>query len=470
MTITKFYLTAVFDSKDVPQICAIVLGCIPSFITGLIIAWPSPSVVQILKSPEIYDITAHEASYFSILNAIGPVLFSVLVSRLCDRLGRKRTLMISAPPHLICWFLKAFCADVKWLYAARIVGGIGDSFMYNSLPMYIGEISTPRVRGVWGNGLICSLYFGLFSISLIGSYCSVRTTALICAVFPALFLVSFAFMPESPYFYAMHERDEDTIDSLKRLRGTEDVTEEFKRLKFDVKRQMSEPGTWRDVFTIESNKKAIVAGVFLRVSQNFCGLLAFPVYAQYIFERAGDSFVDPKISSIIYTGLSVVCYVTAANFSDKLGRRNSYIISMCLTCIPLSMEGLYFLVKEQFPQIDLASVQFLPLAAMIILIVIASLGVGLVPTLMLGELFSASVKVKCLSIVTTFFSLSYFMANNLFYYASHFVGLYAPFFIFAVSNIFSAIMAARIIPETKGKTLEEIQQQLKTQKNMNCNA
>lgn len=394
------------------------------------------------------------------------MMLSIFVSRLCDCLGRKRTLLISAVPHAVCWAMKAFCTNLNLLYVSRAIGGFGDSFMYNSLPMYIGEISTPRVRGVWGNGLICSLFLGLFSINLIGSYCTVRLTASICLIFPILFLITFPFMPESPYFYAMHERDQDIINSLKTLRGTEDVMEEFKSLKLDVQRQMSEPGTWKDLLTIESNRRAILAGVFLRVSQNFCGLLAFPVYAQYIFEHAGNT-INPKISAIVYTGLSILCYIIAANFSDRLGRRNSFIVSMCLTSIPLVMEGLYFLVKEHFPIINVRYLQFFPLLGMIIFIIIASMGVGLVPTLMLGELFSASVKVKCLSIVTTFFSLSYFIANNLFYYVSHYVGLFGPFFIFAISNIISAILATYIIPETKGKTLEEIQQQLKKKKNAN---
>ncbi|CAG9833445.1 unnamed protein product [Diabrotica balteata] len=465
---TKFIINKVVDHSELPQIVAIVISCIPSFITGLIIAWPSPSIPKIVNDKGNYDITEEEASYFSFLNATGPVLLSVFISKLCDTLGRKKTLMLSAIPHAITWIMKAFCTNINALYAARALGSLGDTFMYNSLPMYIGEVCTPRVRGVWGNGLICALYLGLFTINTIGAYCSIKLTALICLVFPIVFFILFYFMPESPYYYTIKGNDEAAKESLKWLRGSDNIEEEFAKLKDNVNKQMAEPSSWKDVLTVESNRKACLAGVFLRVSQNFCGLLAFSVYAQYIFENAGD-IIDPKVSSILYTGLSFLCYIIASNFSDKLGRRLSYITSISLTTIPLFVIAIYFVIKEYAPQLHITNYDFLPLVCMIVYIILASFGTGLVPTLMLGELFAANVKVKSLSIVTTFFSLSFCAANNLFYYISKYCGIFGPFFIFGGCNIVSAIAAAVIIPETRGKTLEEIQHQLK-KKGQNSNA
>ncbi|KAG5878918.1 hypothetical protein JTB14_016790 [Gonioctena quinquepunctata] len=297
---------------------------LPALTNGLNIAWTSSFLLKISRD-ENYQISENEASYFSVLNLVGQVVFSLLLSivNVIDIFGRKPVLMSSAIPHSLAWILKAFSKDVNIFYVARFAAGAGDAIFIASLTIYISEITTPKVRGLWGNSLICMMYFGQFLINVIGAYCNIQQTSFITLAVPVVFLISFTFMPETPYFYLLKANDKKAKISLQKLRGRQDVEDELQILKVAVQKQISESGGWRDILLISSNRKSLFAALFLRISQVFSGILVFAAYTQYIFEKSGG-ILSAELSSIFYMGLSFVLYTTAAIFSDKLGRRKSY--------------------------------------------------------------------------------------------------------------------------------------------------
>nr|XP_023028009.1 facilitated trehalose transporter Tret1-like [Leptinotarsa decemlineata] len=445
--------------KDWPQILAVLIACMSSLTSGLFAAWPSPFIVKITQDMENYDISEDQASYFTIWINVGIVVLSAFftIFRIPDMIGRKRTLMLTAIPHGSSWLMKAFSTNLYILNLARFTAGLGDAILFASLPAYIGEITTPRIRGVWGNGLICSLFLGQFLMNVIGAYCSVQQTSFICLTIPVIFLVLFSLMPESPYFYAMKGREEEAKIALQRLRGTDAVEEELTDLNSAVRRQMSETGTWKDLIMLRSNRKALTAALFLRVSQVLVGVYVFASYTQFIFQKAGGN-LSSEMSSIIYVGLSFVLFSIGAYFSDKFGRRKSYTISSGLSSIVLLSEAVYFYIESNHPELNIDNIQWFPLAGMIIFIVFTSFGVAIIPTLMLGELFSASIKSKAVGVVTTLFGLFVFFANYIFYFINSYTGLYGPFLLFGCCSLVSCIFTNYLVPETKGKSLEEIQQ------------
>ncbi|XP_023027994.2 facilitated trehalose transporter Tret1 isoform X1 [Leptinotarsa decemlineata] len=453
------------ESKDWPQIMAVLIACLSTLSSGLFIAWPSPFIVKITQDKDNYAISEYQASYFTIWINVGITVFSPFftIFSIPDIIGRKRTLLLSAFPHVSAWLMKAFSGNVYVLNLARFIAGLGDAIIFASLPAYIGETTTPKVRGVWGNSLICSLFLGQFLMNVIGAYCSVQHTSFICLTVPVIFLVSFLKMPESPYFYLMKGREGEAKSALQRLRGTNAVDGELMKLKVALARQMSENGTWKDLIMIRSNRRALAAAVFLRVSQVTAGFYVFASYTQFIFEKSGGN-VSSEVSSIIYIGLSFVLFSVGAYFSDKFGRQKSYMISLSLSSAVLFLEAVYFYIDAKHSELNMESIKWFPLAGMLVYIIFSSFGVGIIPTLMLGELFSASVKSKGVGVVTTLFGLFLFVGNYIFYLINSYTGLYGPFLLFGCCTVISAIVTNFIVPETKGKSLEEIQQILKGKK------
>lgn len=426
----------------------------------MVFAWPSPFILKITKDKENYNISEHQASYFTVINTIGLVTSLQFTLLLPDRFGRKPTLMLTALPFSLCWILKLFFTDLYMLYFARFLSGIGEGLLYASLPLYIGEVATPEVRGTWGNALVITRFLGQFLMNIIGTFCNVKETSLLCLIVPVVFLVSFYFMPESPYFYIMKDKDKEARDSLRIFLCKEDVEEEYSKLKADVKRQMSESGSFKDLFLIKSNRRALYAGCFLRVSQTFSGIMVFVTYTQFLFTESGGD-ISPSTASMLYTGLACVLYIVAASFSDGLGRKKSYLVSLILTAITLIMEAVFFYLDQWVDEVDMTNYKWVPIAGMLIFLIFASFGVGIIPTLMLSELYSASIKAKAISAVMSFYSVTHIVSSLLFYHLTTISGLCGPFLLFGLCNICSALLSQYLIPETKGKTLEDIQQILK---------
>lgn len=432
----------------------------------MLFSWTSPSIPKIVDDKINYDISLDEASYFTVLPPVGVIASSLLFSKLNDVIGRKYTLLFIAVPHIVAWTLIATAKSVYMFYISRFISGIADSCLFASLPIYVGEIATPKVRGTWGNAMTFLIYVGQFLINVIGSYTDIKVTAYICVTIPIIFAATFIFMPESPYYYVMKGRMDDAKRSLQVLRQRDDVEEEINMLKVDVTRQMSESGTWKDLVTIKSNRRALYAGIFLRASQQFAGIGSFAVYTQYIFIQAGGN-VSATLSAIIFFGLCTILNLCAGFTLDKLGRRKSYLYSLLLCGITLLLEAIYFYIQQYCPEIDVKFLNWIPLTGMIIYVVFYSFGLGIVPTLMLGELFSASIKGKGLCLLNVLFGVLISTITKLFHLLETNFGLSAPFMFFSISCFISTILSFYFVPETKGKTLEEIQQDLKQSKSNN---
>lgn len=129
--------------------------------------------------------------------------------------------------------------------------------------------------------------------------------------------------------------------------------------------------------------------------------------------------------------------------------------------IVLIFLAVYFFLDQNM-EVDMTLVQWFPLVGMLAYIISMSFGVGIIPLLMLGELFSTSIKAKALTFTTVVTGLIQFMTSQIFYELYLKCGLFAPFLMFAISCFISTLLTVKIIPETKGKTLEEIQQLLRS--------
>nr|CAI5834679.1 unnamed protein product [Callosobruchus analis] len=426
-------------------------------------AWTSPFIVKITKDKVNYDITEDEASYFATISPLSLMISCLIFSYLIHVIGPKKAYLLAAIPSIFGWALLVIAKEAYVFYIARVLVGMSAGIMFAAFPQYIGEISEPKIRGTYGNGQNVANFLGQFVINLIGSYLDVKQTSYICVIVPMSFLILFPFMPESPYFLLRKGKHEEAKATLKWLRRKTDIEDDFAKLKADVERQTSEKGTWKELVTVEANRKALLAGAFLRVSQQFCGLQAFTVYTKYIFEKSGSN-LSPDMSTLVYSGMVLILNSATSFMTEYIGRRRSYAFSLGACAIVLWMLATYFVIDEFQPQIDLNSLQWIPLAGLVSFTIFSSFGVTMIPTLMLSELFSASVKSKGLVVLTCIIGAGTTSVIQLFYFLNTKFGLFCPFMLFAACSTVSSVLTNWIVPETKGLTLEEIQQSLKKKK------
>ncbi|KAG5887946.1 hypothetical protein JTB14_037339 [Gonioctena quinquepunctata] len=395
------------------QIIAVVIAGSSALTNGILIAWPSPFILKISRDKVRYNITEEEASRMSLLLFIALLIFGPIFPKLSDVYGRKPLLLLTTFVDLTIWILKASGRSIYMFYIARFLVGVTDALMFAALPAYLGEVSSPTIRGTWGNSMSIFFLLGQLLVNAVGGYFPVRETSFIFMPLPILFFILFTYMPESPYFYLKNGRHDKAKESLRTLKRKTDVTLDFLCLKADVERQMSEEGSWKEMFMIDSNRRAVTAALFLSTSNAFSGGMALIVFAQYIFDKSVGTFTT-EVSSMICIGVQ--------------------LISSVLTC---------FVVE---------------------LIVFRSYGMGILPTLMIAELFSTSFRAKAMTVTVMAMSVTSFITNAIFYALSSGFGIYAPFLFFACCDVVSACLYYFILPETKGKTLEEVQQSMKREK------
>lgn len=406
-----------------------------------------------------------QCSYLTMVSPISTIISALFYARLVDRIGRKYSALFVAVPYIVAFVVIALANNIYVFYAARAIVGIGDAGLFSVLPTYVGEITTPKVRGTWGNCIAMFMYIGQTMVNVIGGYTTIKQTAVICLVFPILFLCTFPFNPETPYYLIMKGDRDKARKALRMLRQTDDVEAEMLQLESDVRRQMSEPGTWKDLFVIKSNRRALLAGMALRWFQQLCGISVFSVYTQYIFQQAGGS-ISAINSAIIFQGAVTLGNVICSFFLDKIGRRGAVMSSLFCCALVLAGEAAFFYVSLKHPEVDLSYFQWTPLAGMLVFVPVFSFGMGIVPTLMLGELFSASIKGKGLCVLNINLGLALSALSKTFQLMEAKFGLYSPFTLFAASCFVNTAVAYYVVPETKGKTLEEIQQDLRARKRL----
>lgn len=267
-------------------------------------------------------------------------------------------------------------------------------------------------------------------------------------------------MPESPYYLIMKGRKEEAKKSLEFFRRC-DVTKDLELLEKDVLRQMSERGSFKELWTIESNRKALFIMTAIRTMQQVSGAAAWGIFTQKVFQSS-DSDISAVLSSIIFIAMQVLMTALGSFMVDRFGRRPLIIISSFLTAITLICGAIYFYLDQE-TDYDLSNLRWMPLVIMLLFVIVFSFGLGTAPTLMLGEMFSASIKEKALCLMCIYYAITLAVVLKIFYVLQE-IGMYVPFLLFGICCFINVIVAFWFVPETKGKTLEEIQQELKGNK------
>ncbi|KRT84897.1 membrane transporter [Oryctes borbonicus] len=446
-----------FPGKTWPQVVAIVSASIAFMAAGTIFTWPSPAIPKLL-TPE-YNITIDQASYLTVIPPLAMIVGTPPFCILLDKIGRKKNLMILGFLQIVSWLLIAFGTNIYIFYLARCISGLGDACGFATLPTYIAESATPPVRGRYGNMMMIIMFFGQFMINCIGYYCSIKTTALAMLSIPILFLISFYFMPETPYFYVMKNDQSNARKSLQKLRRINDVELELMQITADVQRQMSESSKYSDLWNIKSNRMAVIIANVARGFQQFGGISALLVYTQYIFQQAGGD-ISSGVAAMIFSGMLSVANVFANFISDSLGRKRSMVVSCFFCGIALLSETIFFYLQDN-TNVDVSVASWFPVVGLAVYVLAFTSGLGVVPTLLLGELFSTAIRSKAAMTTNISFAIYLSVLNKLFQYLLTSFGLWVPFLFFSVCLFLSAIGSYFIIPDTKDKTLEEIQQILK---------
>ncbi|XP_031356961.1 facilitated trehalose transporter Tret1-like [Photinus pyralis] len=442
------------------QYLAMLTGTLSIVSSGMHYGWTSPSLPQLQHPNSTLPVTDDEGSWMAVAPLGGATLGAIFSWFILDVIGRKRGVLLTAAPFFASWLMVAYAKSVWVLLVARFIAGIGDGLAFCSVPMYLGEIADAKIRGLLGSSCSIMWIFGMLLINIIGAYTSIKVAALISSVFPVVLAATFVWMPESPYYLIMKGRVNEAKESLRIFKRSRIVEDELGRLFNAVQLQNTNTGKFLDLFTVGSNRRALLIVMGTRAIQQCSGALAFTFYANTIFKKASDE-ISSTTATIIYFSVQLIVASTASLVMDRTGRRPLLIVSVIGSGAALLLEGLYFYLKSDHPSLDVSRFSYIPVAALIGFVVLYGIGLQSIPILILGELFPTNVKAFALGLADIYFNVVATLVSKFFQAMKDHYGMHVPFFSFSVCCAAGLFFILFFVPETKGKTLEQIQDEFK---------
>ncbi|KAL0266537.1 UNVERIFIED_CONTAM: hypothetical protein PYX00_009048 [Menopon gallinae] len=429
---------------------------------GTLLGWTGQAGPKLLAGETGVVPTETELSWMAGLMPLGAAFAALPVPMLANFLGRKYTLLTAVAPLLLGFALLAKAVDVEMYYAGRFVAGVGGGAFSIVAPQYTAEIGEKSIRGALGSYYEFMLAVGVEFSYVVGGSVSVFWLSVISGVVPVVFAVLFFFMPESPYYYAYKGDLERAKKSLGWLRGPEyDPTEELKEIRESSERARKEKLSPSD-FKTKAAVKSVEVAFWLMVFQQFSGANAVVFNTTSIFQAAGSE-LEPSQASMIVGLMQFSGNFLSTLLVDRLGRRILLLSSGFLMGASTLLLGVYFHTVDRGQSVDY--IKWLPMLSLCVFMIMFSVGWGPVAWMMLGELFPVKIK----SVAGAFSCAVNWTAT--FLVTKFFPDLVATFgrdVTFWVYTVISAIGFAFVyfgVPETKGKSLEEIQKELSGEDN-----
>ena len=352
----------------------------------------------------------------------------------------------------------------------RMLGGIGIGLASNLSPMYIAEVSPSKVRGQFVSLNQLTIVIGILAAQLINWHIAepVATGATpadilntwngqegwrwmfyACAVPAILFFVFVLFIPESPRWLVSKGKPEKAFHIMKRITGEEVARIELKEITNTI--HNDEAGiSFASLFKSGAGR-IMLLGIVLAVFQQWCGINVIFNYAQEVFSAAGYSVNDILFNIVITGSVNLIFTFVAIYTVDKLGRRALMLLGAGgLAGIYAVMGTLYYF-----------HIQGLPLL-ILVLLAIACYSMSLAPVtwVVLSEIFPNKIRGAAMSVATIGLWAACFLLTYTFPLLNSALGASGTFWLYGIICISGFIFIFKKLPETKGKSLEEIEHQL----------
>jgi SP family arabinose:H+ symporter-like MFS transporter len=400
---------------------------------------------------------------------LGCIVGPFLGGWLCDVLGRTRTMMVACallgigaiftgwPDHALALWLTGGSSVMTSFNIFRIVGGVGVGLCSVASPMYISETAPPRMRG--GLGTMYQLAIVVGSITapfvswLIAKNVSDATAwrwMFASEIVPVvIFIVLLWFLPQSPRWLANKGRDQEALEVLSSVDGPDFAKQEMAAIKTSL---AEEPGTFSELFS-PGLRYALLIGILLAFFNNWTGWSVMGGYIPLLLEASGlkDRSAQVLQYTLSYGAMGVVTLIACWTV-DKAGRRPLWLLGSALMAAITFLTGLVF---------HFHWTGGIVLLVLVLCTVPHGIALGPLPWLMMSEIFPNRVRGRAVALNTAFLWITIYSAAQLFPImdaaSRKAIGSAGGvFWLFTVVCIAAFWFGWRILPETKGRTLEEI--------------
>ena len=400
---------------------------------------------------------------------IGCLVGALIAGKFSDRFGRKPILILAAALFICTSLGTGLCNSFTMFNVFRLIGGFAIGIASSLSPMYIAEISPSDVRGRFVSINQLTIVLGILASQVVNWLIAEpvaedatgemirlswngqwgwRWMFLAMIVPAALFFVVGFFLPESPRWLATVGRRDAALQVFDRIGGREYALAEMREIEHTVP---AEPQGGFKTLLSPSLRNVLVIGIVLAMFQQWCGINVIFNYAQEIFMAAGYGVSD-VLMNIVITGITNVVFTVLAMFVvDKWGRKKLMMLgAFALTVIYAFKGAAYYFHVSGLPLL------------IIVVLAIACYAMTLAPVMwvIISEIFPNRVRGVAMSVATFALWAACFILTYTFPILNHSLGAYGTFWFYGLICLAGGIFVTIKLPETKGKSLEDIEKEL----------
>jgi SP family arabinose:H+ symporter-like MFS transporter len=386
---------------------------------------------------------------------IGCIPGSMVAGFLSDRIGRKKVLVLSASLYFISALWSGLAATFGIFIIARFVGGLGIGISSMVCPTYIAEIAPEKHRGWLGTLFQLGIVVGIFIVFFVNMIIQQSGTdawnleygwrwMLASECFPAILLLSLLVgVPESPRWLLQVGREPAARQILVRMMDTKSVEREIEQI---VALSGEEEGQFGELFAANCRRPLLIA-VALALFAQFSGINAIMYYAPEVFKMGGDS-ADAAFRSSVWVGaVNLLFTFVAIALVDRAGRKPLLIVGSAIQVVSLSFVGWQFHVDGGSRGL---------LVGILVYVAAFAVAMGPIPWIVISEIFPGRIRGRAVSVGVLMIWIGCYVVAQTFPMAREHFGPATTFWTYAACSLAGLLFVIWFLPETKGRTLEEI--------------
>ena len=446
-----------------------VVAALGGFLFGYDTAVISGTIAQVTQ---LFQLDALQQGWYVGCALVGSIIGVLFAGILSDKLGRKLTMVISAILFSASALGCALCTDFTQLVVYRIIGGVGIGVVSIVSPLYISEVSVAQYRG-----RLVSLYQLAVTVGFFGGYLvnyqllawsesgALLGVPLLNKIFitevwrgmlgmetlPAiLFFIIIFFIPESPRWLIVRGQERKAINILERIYNS--ITEATNQLKETQSVLTAETSSEWSLLMKPGILKAVIIGVCIAILGQFMGVNAVLYYGPSIFENAGLSGGDSLFYQVLVGLVNTLTTVLALVIIDKVGRKKLVYYGVSGMVVSLILIGLYFLFGDSLEVSSLFLLIFF-----LFYVFCCAVSICAVVFVLLSEMYPTKVRGLAMSIAGFALWIGTYLIGQLTPWMLQNLTPAGTFFLFAVMCVPYMLIVWKLVPETTGKSLEEIE-------------
>lgn len=433
-------------------IFVITIACLGGLLFGYQTAIISGALIFL--SP-IFDLSIAEQGVLVSIILLGSLVGALMGGFLADRLGRKWTIMLTAVLFILGSWITAESHSYFVLLFGRVVSGIAVGIISVTAPLYLAEISPPTRRG----GIV-SAYQLAITLGILGAYwinyiyaqkAQWQQMFIIGSLPAAIQLLALFFTPESPAWLFKNGRSCHAITVLERLR----VDRNWETHIDEMKKSASSKGkkAWKLLFSPKL-RTLLLIGIFISVFQQITGINTVIYYAPRIFQGAGyTSAISATFATLSIGIVNVFATLVSVWLLDRAGRRKLLLIGIAGMVI-----SLFSLVITSFLRSSL--IDEIAVIGLVSYVAFFAIGLGPITWVLLSEIYPLKVRGKAMTFATFVNWLCNYFVSLTFPNLLVSIGIGGSFCLYGVISVLAFWFVLKYVPETKGKSLEEIEASL----------